>query len=79
MFTIIGVGCLFACIMAAIQKPAVMMVMGAVNFGLFVYSIYYFWKNALTILDIPADGVYEKDPGFATFIIKAIFYLTMVG
>jgi hypothetical protein len=73
-----GVGCVFQCIAVAAKKPAIMALPGLANMGVSFYLIWYFWSNAFRILDIEESGTFEDDPGFAAFVIKAIFWLTFV-
>ena len=47
--------------------------------GWFAYLVYYFWTHAIAILGHEETGTFDSDPGFATFVIKAIFWLIFVS
>jgi hypothetical protein len=78
-FIMAGVFCVFGCISAVAKSPAVMAVPGLANVGVTFYLIWYFWSNALTILDIEEKGTFDSDPGFPAFVVKAIFWMTFVA
>ena len=75
----VGVLCLFACIMAAVQHAAVGVLGVCTYLGWLLYIVYYFWSRAFAILSHEETGTFDNDPGFATFVIKAIFWLMFIS
>ena len=78
-FIMVGVMCVLGCLGAAIKKPFVAVLGLLTYFGFIGYMIYYFWAGAWPILNSENKAEYPNDPGFQTFVLWALLYLSIVG